>query len=170
VDLTARGEEQARAIGRELAGVGARRVLASDLRRAWRTAELAWEGRSPAPVRVPALRERHAGAWEGAPIAELSRVGAMEVMLSWAGSPPGGESQEVVALRAMDFLASVDDGSDTVVFAHGGLIRCVVGLLDGVDTDHIGRTKVGNVEVAARSVPPGTFARLGRGIRRLRGG
>ncbi len=169
VELTPLGVQQARALAPSLERLRPSRVLTSDLQRAWRTAELAWPGRLPEPAQVQALRERSAGEWEGVPMRDLATRGAMEVMVSWAGSPPGGESQEALSLRVLDFLAEADQGEDTLVFAHGGLIRCVAGLLDGIDTDLIGRTKVANVEVVARTVPTGTWARLARGIRRLRG-
>jgi broad specificity phosphatase PhoE len=162
VPLTERGVEQAKALREELRALAPERVLTSDLERAWKTASLAWDHRLPPFRRSPHLRERALGQWEGAVIADLAKQGGMEVLWSWRGRPPSGESHHDLALRVLEFLATTDDGKDTLVFAHGGLIRCVVGLVDGVPLDEIGRNKVANAQVVERSVPPGSWGRLHR--------
>ncbi|MCB9684749.1 MAG: histidine phosphatase family protein [Alphaproteobacteria bacterium] len=163
VPLTARGEEQARALAPQLRALTPDRVVASDLQRAWRTGALAWNHRLPPVSRIPELRERHVGRWEGVPIGQLAEAGAMSVLTSWEGAPPEGESQEVLSVRVLAWLAANDD-QDTLIFAHGGVIRCVVGLLDREPTERIGYGKVGNTEVITRDVAPGTFARLRQGV------
>lgn len=164
VPLTGKGVAQAIALRPVLAALRPERVLASDLRRAWQTGAIAWEDRQPVIERTAGLRERHLGAWEGASIADLARIGGMDVLLSWTGVPPEGESQRRLSLRVLSWLDAHDDGRDTLVFAHGGLIRCVIGLLDGVPTDRIGLWKVGNTDVHERPVRPGTWAALLRDL------
>lgn len=160
VPLTARGEEQARALRAALAGVSPDRVVSSDLLRARHTARLAWEGRSPEALVAPELRERHLGAWEGARVDDLVASGDMAALLSWDRGPPGGESHLTLAIRILRYLSAADDGADVVWFGHGGWIRTIAGLLDGTPLEAIGAHKVGNAEVVAREAPPGTWARL----------
>lgn len=163
VPLTPAGIAEARALAGTLRAVRPERVWSSDLERAWKTAAIAWNHRLPPARRTPRLRERHLGEWEGRSLAELGREGAVEVLLAWDREPPGGESHRTLAVRVLSFLADSEDGADTLVFAHGGLIRTVVGLLDGVPLDLVGRVKVANTEVLARDVAPGAWTlHLGR--------
>jgi broad specificity phosphatase PhoE len=168
VRLTPRGVEQARALREPLGGLRPARLLASDLRRAWQTAELAWTHPEPPLERVSALRERDLGEWTGVPLSVLRERGDLDVLRSWEGQPPGGESQRMVARRALAWLAAHGRdggaGCDTLVFAHGALIRAVVGLLDGTPTERIGEWTAGNAELLERSVPAGRWAELLRRV------
>lgn len=75
-------------------------VVASDLLRARRTAELAFEG-CDIPIRIdPRLRECDYGDLNGAPKAEVDRLRPSRV----AEPFPGGESYEAVAARVRDLL------------------------------------------------------------------
>lgn len=160
VGLTPRGVAQARALRPALARVSPDRAVTSDLRRAVATAEIAWDGRGPVVQRAVEARERHLGAWEGESIERLQLGGGMNVLLSWDQGPPGGESHLALSRRALSLLAALDDGADLLLFGHGGWIRCVVGLVDGIPTDLVGRYKVGNAEVVEREVPRGRWAEL----------
>jgi broad specificity phosphatase PhoE len=164
VALTPKGEAQARALQEELRATAPGRVWSSDLERAWKTAALAWDHRLPPCRPTPRLRERSLGDWEGAAIADLAASGGMETLWSWHGRPPRGESHHDLALRALAFLEEADDGEDTLIFAHGGLIRCVVGLVDRVPLPEIGRNKVANVQVIERTVPSGAWGALRRAL------
>lgn len=166
VALTPAGVAQAEAAAATLAPISPARVVSSDLARAVHTAALAWGGRSPGVVAHAAVRERHLGEWEGRTIRSLRESGDMAALLSWERGPPGGESHQVLARRALGFLAAHDDGADTLLFGHGGWIRTVVGVLDGVPTGAIGAYKVGNTEVIERVVPRGRWqALLDAGLR-----
>ena len=158
--LTPRGVAQAKALRPVLADLRPERVWASDLRRAWETAALAWGEGPPPVVQAAGLRERDLGGWERASGAELRASGAMDTLLSWEGAPPGGESQRMLSERVLAWLVEHGEQHDTLIFAHGGLIRCVVGLLDGTPTGAIGVWKVGNTQVVRRQVPEGTFREL----------
>jgi broad specificity phosphatase PhoE len=158
--LTARGVAQAEAIREQLATLAPHRVVSSDLSRAWRTCELAWGARAPVAERFAELRERSAGAWARMTYTELRASGHMATLMSWDGCPPDGESQADVARRALAWLAAADDGRDTLIFAHGALIRSVVGLLDDVPRDQIASLTPANCGVVTRVVAPGTWARL----------
>lgn len=158
--LTARGEAQARALAPALRRLAPERIVASDLRRAWRTAGLAWPAPEPPLERTEALRERDLGAWERRDHASLRTTGDNARLLSWSDPPPQGESHAMLARRALTWLAEHDDGRRTLLFVHGGLIRAVVGLLDGIPHDRIGLWKVKNVEIVARATPPGRWSEL----------
>ncbi len=159
-DLTPRGVSQARALRADLAEIRPERLLASDLTRARRTAELGFPHAAPRLECHEGLRERNVGAWERVPMRSLRDQGHMNTLLTWAGRPPAGESQRDLAARVLAWLAEHDDGRETMAFVHGGLIRVVVGLLDGTPVDQIGRWKVPNVEVVARDVPSSRWAEL----------
>jgi broad specificity phosphatase PhoE len=158
--LTERGVAQAVALREVLTEVRPERVLSSDLQRAWRTGQLAWGERHPPIERVAALRERHLGTWERRTRAELRASGQMQVLLTWDEGPPEGESQRALSRRVLTWLAAHDNGRDTLLFAHGGLIRCVVGLLDERPREAIGRHHVGNTEVLERVVAAGRWEAL----------
>jgi broad specificity phosphatase PhoE len=131
--LTPRGEAQAIAARRGLEGISLQRAFASDLQRAWRTAELLLHGRDVRLEATAALRERCCGEWEQRPIEDIAACGDMNVF---------------------------DDGTDTLIVAHGALLRATIGLADGMDRDAIGLWRPENCEVIVRSYPQGHFASL----------
>jgi broad specificity phosphatase PhoE len=169
VALTSEGERQARLAGAALMGAPIHRVLSSDLQRARRTAELLLEAaRSPTlePERDPpvlilsALRERRMGEYQGQPIAVLRGDGRLDAMLSWDGRPPGGESHADLARRALPLLAALPEVPLTLLVAHGGMNRVLLGLLDGVEPDELGKHRLANALAIRREVPRGEWARL----------
>lgn len=161
VDLTPTGEAQAAALARELSGRRFDRVLCSDLRRARRTAEAVLLGRDTPLEVVPALRERDLGAWACRSRQALRDSGELRTLLGWWEHPPGGESHQHLALRALRWLAQ-DPGvvGDTLVVGHGGLNRVLLGLLDGKPLEEIGVHRIANIETHEREVPPGRWAVL----------
>ncbi|MEZ4239087.1 MAG: histidine phosphatase family protein [Myxococcota bacterium] len=158
--LTLKGRSQARRLRPLLAEVAPAQVLASDLARAAQTAALAWRDRQPPIEHEVGLRERDLGAWEGCPLEQLRATGGNARLLAWADGPPGGESHRMLAERALRTLAARAEGVDTLVFSHGGWIRTVVGLLDEVPHERIGRIKIANVQVVVRDVEAGRFEAL----------
>ena len=93
--LSARGERQAQALARRLAGVDLLALLSSPLPRAWRTAQ-ALAAATGLPIGEDArLQERNFGAVRGRPYDTLGFD-----PLAMAAAPPGGES-------AADFEARV---------------------------------------------------------------
>ena len=158
--LTARGETQAIEARARLDGVSFARAFASDLQRAWRTAELLLHGRDVRLIATPALRERSCGQWESRAIEDIAASGDMQVFVSWTARPPGGESLRDTAERALRFLCEIDDGTDTLIVAHGALLRATVGLADGMDPDAIGLWRPENCELLVRDYPRGHFATI----------
>ena len=97
VRLTPAGEEQARALGRDLGAERIELCVATEFERTRRTAELALAGR-PVPLEIwPELNDPRAGDFEGGPLDAYREW-------CWAHAsrdepPGGGESRLVVATR-----------------------------------------------------------------------
>ncbi|SOD94744.1 2,3-bisphosphoglycerate-dependent phosphoglycerate mutase [Blastococcus haudaquaticus] len=164
VDLTPRGEEQARRCGPTLreAGLLPDRVYSSTLTRAVRTAALALAaaGRPCTPTQDCRLDERSYGALEGLPRSEvLARHGAEQYRRwrrSWDVAPPPvriggvvrpGESLADVAARLRpcweDVLApDLRVGRTVLVVAHSNSLRALIAVLDGVGPDRVPELEV----------------------------
>lgn len=167
VPLTDRGKAQARAAGEALRDILVAAedlvVLSSDLQRAQDTTALALAsaGLDRPFMALAALRERRLGDWQGEHIDTLKQQGARDVLLRWDGRPPGGgESLEDLAHRLLPCLAGHDDGRTVFVGCHGGVVRTVVGLGDGMDLPDLCRWNVPNCEPVIRDYPAGHWRRL----------
>jgi broad specificity phosphatase PhoE len=115
VDLSPAGEAQARSLGerRRLEAFAA--VYCSDLRRAWRTAEIAFAGRALPIVRDARLRECDYGRLTRQP------AGTLDPRDQWIDTPfPGGESLSQVVTRVDDWLREARA-------AHGDATILVIG-------------------------------------------
>lgn len=169
VALTDLGESQARTAGEQIAELGpVQCVISSDLRRARRTAELALAaaGISVHIHTTPALRERHLGEWQGQSIDRLKAEGARDVLHSWTGHAPGGESLAMLASRAVPFLVNEGDNGTTLLAGHGGLIRVLLGLIDGTPLDEIGRVNIPNAVPITRELDPDSWTNILRQLNR----
>jgi probable phosphoglycerate mutase len=120
IPLTETGREQAKALGRRLAGHPFSLVLTSPLSRAAETATLA--GFDDVAVADPDLREWDYGAFEGRRTVDIQQE--YPGWTIWRGPWPDGETIEDVGARADRVIARADasDG-DVLVFAHGHLLR-----------------------------------------------
>ena len=135
--LSPLGEAQARQAARRLCAVAPASVVASDLERARRTAEIVAEALGLGPVAVePGLRERDVGEWSGLTTAEIEFrwPGMVEAWRTRAvSSPPGGEDDGAFLARtraALERVAAATGGLALVV-THGGVIRRLVHHLIG---------------------------------------
>jgi probable phosphoglycerate mutase len=118
--LTATGRDQARGLGRRLAGHTFELVLTSPLSRAADTASLAGFGDVVLPD--PDLREWDYGALEGRLTGEIRAD--YPGWTIWRGPWPDGETIDAVATRADRVIARARAaGGDVLVFAHGHLLR-----------------------------------------------
>jgi broad specificity phosphatase PhoE len=122
IPLTDPGRDQARALGRRLAGHAFGTVLTSPLSRAAETAVIA--GFGEVAVHDDDLMEWDYGAFEGRRTAEI-RV-ELPKWTIWRGPWPQGETVDDVGARADRVIARIRaaqaDG-DALVFAHGHLLR-----------------------------------------------
>lgn len=134
VELSERGAEQARRLAEKLANAPLDAIYSSDLRRAYRTAEIIAE-RNQAPAQPSAAwREIHMGMWEGRTLAALNdetpeRVSAL-LCDPASFEYPGGESFAAFTKRvkgALDQLLRTHPGGEIALVAHGGVCRAVIG-------------------------------------------
>jgi broad specificity phosphatase PhoE len=110
-------------------------VVASPLRRSWRSARIAGDGRRV--LLVNEFREIHFGRWEGLTLAEIeardpilfkewqSRAAGFE----YPGGEPRGDFKARVAQGLGRLLAA--DANDALVVVHKGVIRQIVESLTG---------------------------------------
>lgn len=151
--LTDRGREQARLLAKRLADVKLEAVYASDLRRAWETAQAVAATRGLEVVRLPELREVDVGSWSGCTRDECAER-FPEAFARWRQGGSGwddGESYEEMGERIVEAIRTIaaehPDGAVLVV-SHGGPIRAVHAHALGVDIATHRRT--GPVEPNAR--------------------
>lgn len=167
VELTKKGIRQARSAGEMIAHHPIDRVISSDLQRAADTAKHAmavWakgHGVESLPVQTdPRLRERNLGDLQGKSIDKLRASGRLDVLLGWETAPRGGESLHTVIARCIPALLSVDGPGCVAVFAHGGVIRGLTGLLEGVPLSEIGVRKIPNAIPIPVELEEGGWGRL----------
>jgi putative flavoprotein involved in K+ transport len=129
VDLSPRGEREAAALGARRRGESIEMVYASDLRRSWRTAEIAFGMSSAAIVRDSRLRECDYGQLTGHPVAEIETLREQAV----AEPFPGGESYRQVVLRMIPWLEEIRsrDVRRMIVVGHRATLYALEHLLLG---------------------------------------
>ena len=159
--LTELGRTQAGSAAGLLADIPFQRAFSSHLCRAVDTARIVLEGRGMTAIQAPEIAERDVGGFEGRILQELRDTRENELLLGWFTRPPGGESLADVARRSLPFLAGIPPvEGPTLVVAHGGLLRVVVGLLDGLPIEEGARWKLPNCEPMTRALEPDTFSKL----------
>ncbi len=139
VDLSPDGVRQMKQLRRSLREPGFEFVVASPLRRAWKSAWLLAQG---APVRLEdRFREIHFGRWEGLSAAEIEASDPI-LFRDWKEGAPGfeypsGEPRARFRERVKDGLVNLLDlpGHSALVVAHKGVNRSVVEFLTGAAMD-----------------------------------
>jgi alpha-ribazole phosphatase len=125
---------------------GLQSVYCSDLSRAIRSAGIIAETYGLTPVKIPGLRERSFGAWEGMTFTEIKEKFPAEFE-AWAlnplrHSPVGGETTEEVkerVVKALDLLLRNHEGDSIAVVAHGGVNRVILCHILGMPLENIFR-------------------------------
>ena len=119
VDLTEKGEQQARDLADVLGKLQFARVLSSPLRRARETARLAG---FPEPETHDRLVEFDYGEYDGLTTKEI-REKRPDWDL-WTDGCPGGETATHVERRMKSVIADLEDTEgDVLIFAHGHCLR-----------------------------------------------
>ena len=167
VPLTPYGRQQAEACGHTLQprldGRTLHAVWSSDLHRATDTAaSILRSAKIMLPVDThPALREQNLGEWEGQPIAVVqSQHSQKGSPMAWNRKAPGGESLRDVARRAVEFLTTVEPKESVLIVGHGGLLRALLGLIDGVPESEIGATEIPNAQIITRDLAKDAWSRI----------
>jgi alpha-ribazole phosphatase len=131
--LSAAGWRQAGELAQRLKGVSFRAIYSSDLQRSLSTAEAVAVGTDLVIQQEPALREIHAGLWEGLTFAEAklrypTEFTERERDLIAFRYPGGGESFRDLEIRvAPVFSQMMDSGpGDMLVVAHKGVNRVML--------------------------------------------
>jgi 2,3-bisphosphoglycerate-dependent phosphoglycerate mutase len=149
VDLTAKGEDEARSAGQRLTGLRFDQAFCSVLTRAKRTLDyiLAETGQIDCSITCDAaLNERMYGDLQGLNKDEtVARFGAEQVH-QWRRSydipPPGGESLKDTADRVIPYYEAriaplLRSGQNILVVAHGNSLRALVMALEGLSPEQI---------------------------------
>jgi glucosyl-3-phosphoglycerate phosphatase len=117
IPLNPTGLEQARRAAAYLRAHPVERIFASDMRRAWQTAQAAAEIVGAPVTAEPRLRERWFGDLVGTPSHDLD----------WRHEPPNGETLRDFVARTQDGLQdALDTEASTLVVAHGGSLYVLV--------------------------------------------
>ncbi len=159
--LTARGLEQARAVGGLLkalvGGAAGWRILTSPLGRARRTAEIIAGRLGAAEIEIePRLIELSWGAWDGRLRDELAAAFPDTFGRSnWAFHAPTGETYEQMCARLSGWLAELPSEPERRIIAvsHGVTGRVLRGVYAGLPPD----------EVVTQDVPQDAVYRLAGG-------
>lgn len=140
--LTELGREQARQAAEKLREVSFTRCCASDMRRAWDTAEICLEGRNIVPEECPGLREQDVGELEGMAWEDMQRKFPdilQPYVEDWFHTtPPGGESPEAMISRVSSCVNDIIlRGEDTLVVAHNGSLTLILDRLSLVPREQL---------------------------------
>jgi broad specificity phosphatase PhoE len=143
-DLTPNGLLQANKAAEALMPLGIEKIYASDLKRAYKTAD-AFSKMSGIRITVNrSLREIDGGLWENKTWKALEDIFPEEYE-TWENMPhmhrmPGGESMEELHKRAYDEfekIAVANSGRTIAVFTHGTFIRVLLCKLTGRPLDQL---------------------------------
>lgn len=154
IALTEKGLEQAGLVAHRLKEEDISTVYASDLSRAYITAEKI-AGQFGLPViAVPELREISFGDWEGLTYTNINS-GWPEVMAKLFAHPdsvqiPGGESFRVLKARAGTAIKRIvrnHPGETVAVVSHGGTIRTLLCDALNINLDYVWNIKQDNTAV-----------------------
>lgn len=139
----------ARLTGRPFAG-----FYASDLLRAFETAEIIGGAIDLAPTPLRSLQEVFLGEWEGLTTEE---IGARypQAWAAWVKEPrwdlvPGGEGEEAFDIRvagALEDIARRHDHGDVLVVTHGGVIQVALHRAVGKPSRGIFPFKIQNASI-----------------------
>ena len=154
VALTDKGVEQARLAGKRLAGEDISAVYASDLCRAFKTAECIAKEHNLPVTAIPGLREINFGEWEGLTFQGLSSE-LTEAMANLFIHPdeiviPGGETFREVKERATSALAKLvtkHPNQTIVVVSHGGTIRTLLCAALNIHLNYLWNIKQDNTAI-----------------------
>lgn len=158
--LSARGIDQARLLGKRLAGLPIARLVASDLPRARHTAELIAE-LTAAPIETSELlRERDFGDWRGWAYDTLPAN-----PLRMTDAPPGGESAAAFEARVARAFALVVQRAAAapgllVVVSHGLVIRAMLATHIALPAGVAPPTHLGNTSLSVFDAQPPHTASL----------
>ena len=157
IDLSEKGEGEAKEAGERLGNVKFDVVHTSALMRAQRTAEIIIQnnkisGEIPT-YKDERLNERHYGSLQGLNKIETAEKYGAEQVHIWRRSfdiaPPGpdGESLEMTAERTLPYFKNnvmkhLDEGKNVLISAHGNSLRSIVMFIENISKEDIVKLEI----------------------------
>jgi probable phosphoglycerate mutase len=166
--LSERGRWQARRAAESLAGEGIEAIFASDLERAFDTAQ-ALATRLGLPITTDAgLRERGFGVFQGFTYAEIDARWPAEAS-RWRHHDPdfrpdGGETLREFSARAVaacSRIAASQPGRSIAIVTHGGVLDCLYRAASGIELDAPRSWELGNAAINRLLYTPRGFTLVG---------
>ena len=154
VDLSPRGEEEARRAGEGMKGQAVDALFTSVLKRAIRTADVLCNTAGIVPAQVirdEALNERHYGDLQGLNKDDIGRQYGAEQLKVWRRSydvpPPNGESLKMTQERVLPYYHAhieplLRQGKNVLVVAHGNSLRALVMHIEHMTPEQILETNI----------------------------
>lgn len=149
VDITSKGEEEARNAGLALKEYPIDMLFTSALLRAIRTAEIALQsaGKGTIPTkRSEKLNERHYGDLQGLNKDQVGEEFGSDQLKIWRRSydipPPNGESLKMTQERVLPYfheeiIPVLKEGKNVLITAHGNSLRALIAELDKLSKEEI---------------------------------
>ena len=155
IDLSEKGEKEAKEAGEKLENVAFDVVHTSALMRAQRTAEIIIKhnkiSKDIPTYKDERLNERHYGSLQGLNKTETAeKYGAEQVHIwrrSFDISPPDGESLKMTAERTLpyfkeDVLRHLNEGKNVLISAHGNSLRSIVMYIENISKEDIVKLEI----------------------------
>ncbi|MDC0962756.1 2,3-diphosphoglycerate-dependent phosphoglycerate mutase [Euryarchaeota archaeon] len=155
IDLSKKGEKEAKEAGEKLENVAFDVVHTSALMRAQRTAEIIIKhnkiSQDIPTYKDERLNERHYGSLQGLNKTETAeKYGAEQVHIwrrSFDISPPDGESLKMTAERTLpyfkeDVLEHLNEGKNVLISAHGNSLRSIVMYIENISKEDIVKLEI----------------------------
>ena len=166
--LSARGRWQAGRAAESLAGEGIEAIFASDLERAFDTAQ-ALATRLGLPITTDiGLRERSFGVFQGYTYADIDRRWPVEAA-RWRHhepdfGPEGGETLREFSARAVaacSRIAAAQAGRSIAIVTHGGVLDCLYRAAAGIELGAPRSWELGNAAINRLLYTPRGFTLVG---------
>ena len=155
IDLSKKGEKEAKAAGEKLENVSFDVVHTSALMRAQRTAEIIIKN-NKISENIPTykderLNERHYGSLQGLNKTETAEKYGPEQVHIWRRSfdiaTPDGESLKMTAERTLpyfkeDVLKHLNEGKNVLISAHGNSLRSIVMHIENISKEDIVKLEI----------------------------
>ena len=168
VPLNATGRWQVDRLALAVADEGLAAVYASDLLRAFETAQAVARGSGQAIVTDVGLRERGFGAFEGLSYAEISQRWPEQSQRWRRRDPefgaPGGETLNQFYARSVSTaarLAALHPGQTIALVSHGGVMDCLYRAASRVSLDAPRSWQLGNASINRLLYTPQGFTLVG---------
>lgn len=154
VDITEKGEAEAKNAGEKLNGMKFDYAFTSGLKRAQRTLDIILKGIGQSDLHVEkneALNERHYGDLQGANKAETAEKYGDEQVHIWRRSfdiaPPNGESLKDTLDRVLPYFEKeivplLKAGKNIIISAHGNSLRALIMYLEKLSPEEILKVEI----------------------------